>query len=173
MTKEDWLKEQKYDDNFMFRLAVVGKRNTGLPMVSRIDRIPKTFTYADFERMANRQPSLEGEWIYRLTQSLFDPEIKNPYPKFKLDYDTHRLFLSFEDAQKYLKENSDECVYCNRISQVPIGGKETHHAAEWLFDNKGNLLDYSNTHTYGSGVETSFFGRPQNRQRFKKGDIVK
>lgn len=37
MTKEDWLKEQKYDDDFMIRLAVVDKRNTGLPMVIWID----------------------------------------------------------------------------------------------------------------------------------------
>ena len=37
MTKEDWIKEQKYDDDFMIRLAVVDKKNTGLPMVIWID----------------------------------------------------------------------------------------------------------------------------------------
>ena len=140
--------------------------------MSRRDRIPKTFTYEDFERMANCKPSLEGTWIYRLTQSLFDPDIKNPYPKFKLDYDTHRLFLSFEEALKYLKENKDQSIYCSKISQVPVGGLENEHAAEWLFDSEGNLLDYTTTYTYGEGPEASFFGRPERRQRFKEGDIV-
>ena len=140
--------------------------------MSRIDRIPKTLTFEDFERMANRKPSLKGNWIYRLTTYFFDPEMKNPYPKFKLDNDTHRLFLSFEEARKYIRDHKDETVYCSIIRQIPVGEGENEYAAEWLCDSDGNLLDYTTTHTYGDGGEASFFGRPETRQRFKEGEIV-
>lgn len=37
MTKEDWIKEQQEDDDFMLRLGNISKRNTGLPMMVWID----------------------------------------------------------------------------------------------------------------------------------------
>ena len=37
MTKEEWIKEQREDDDFGFRLASMSKRNTGLPMAILID----------------------------------------------------------------------------------------------------------------------------------------
>ena len=140
--------------------------------MSRKDNIPKTFTFEDFERLANREPSFEGKWIYRVTQTFYDPEMKNPYPKFDVDMETNRLFLSFEDARNYLRTHKDESVYCSWITQIPVGLKNCDHAAEWLLDNEGNLVDYTTTYTYGDTIEASFFGRPKNRQRFKKGDLV-
>ena len=140
--------------------------------MKRKGKVSDMYTYEDFERMADRKPSFEGTWVYKLTQFFYDPKIKNPYPKFKLDYDTHRLFLSYDEAWNYLKTNKDECVYCSIISQIPVGERENEHAAEWLFNNEGHLLDYTTTYTYGDGPESSFFGRPYNRQRFKEGDIV-
>lgn len=140
--------------------------------MSRKDTTPKNLTFGDFERLANRQPNLEGQWIYRLKQFFYDPDIENPYPKFELDYDVSRLFLSFDDAVKYLKGNIDNSFYCSLITQIPIGRNEYKYAAQWLFDSNGNMLDFTTTHTFGESIEASFFGIPRSRLRFSKGDIV-
>ena len=137
--------------------------------------IPENLTYEEFERLANREPNLEGDYIYRLTQLFVDTDkLKNPYPKFDLDYKTSRLFMSFEDAKRFLDANKGDDVYCSWITQIPNGASIYEHSAEWFYDKDGNLLDYSVQKTYGDhdDLEFCFFGRPTNRQRFKKGDIV-
>ena len=137
--------------------------------------IPTNLTREDFERLANREPRFDGDFTYRLVQKFVDlDELKEPYPKFEFDYETVRLFTSFEDAVSYLQANKDADVYCSWITQIPSGAREYEHTAEWFYDKDGNLLDYSAQKSRGDhdDIEYCFFGRPAHRQRFREGDIV-
>ena len=137
--------------------------------------IPTDLTFEDFERLADRKPNLEGDFIYKLTQLFIDPDkLKNPYPKFKIDYEQNRLFKSFEDAKNYLENNKSEEIYCSWITQIPTGVNKYERTAEWFYDHEGTLLDYSAQKSHGDheDMEFCFFGRPSYRQRFKEGDIV-
>lgn len=137
--------------------------------------IPDNLTFEDFERLADRKPNLDGDFIYRLTQLFLDPDkLKHPYPKFELGYESVRLFNSFDDALSFLKENKDDELYCSWIAQLPNGSMDYERTAEWFYDKDGNLLDYSAQKCHGDhdDIDYCFFGRPAYRQRFKEGDIV-
>ena len=134
--------------------------------------VPHNLTRQEFEKLACREPSTEGNWIYQLEQAFFDSEMKLIYPKFKLCYPEKRLFLSLEKAIEYLGNNSNEDLYCSWITQIPEGKNEYKHGARWFFDAEGNLLDYAVTYSFGDDLNATFFGRPRSRQRFSKGDIV-
>ena len=134
------------------------------------------FTFEEFKAMAERRPSLEGNWIYKVTVALFDADIKNPYPKFELfGKPEERLFLTYENAVGYIKNYKSGCdldVYCSWIRQVPVGKPAREHGARWLFDKNGNLMDYSPCYSFDDDINYHFFGRSKERQRFKKGEIV-
>lgn len=131
-------------------------------------------TFEEFNALANRNPDLNGSWLYKVTQIVFDNDLKYPYPKFELDYHKECYFQTFQAAENYIKNNR-EGVYCSWISQIPYGVESGYggYGAEWLYDNNGELLDYTITHRYFANVEDrTFFGRPKSRQRFKIGHIV-
>ena len=137
--------------------------------------IPANLTREEFERLANREPRFDGDFIYRLVQKFINwDDLKKAYPKFEFDYETVRLFRSFDDAVTYLQSKKKLDVYCSWITQIPAGAREFEHTAEWLYDKDGNLLDYSVQKSHGdhNDLEFCFFGRPAHRQRFKEGDIV-
>lgn len=129
-------------------------------------------TLADFKLHAHRKPSLEGNWLYRLSQSMFTDQLKNPYPKFELDWTEERIFLTFEDAVDFIQNQNDDRVYCSLLAQMPVGGLMWEHGAKWLFDNEGKLVDYTTCHSFGDSICFNFFGCPEERRRFKPGDIV-
>lgn len=129
-------------------------------------------TFDEFKERANRKPVLDGAWIYQLTQAIMDNDIKVPYPMFDLYNREERLFLSFDDALTYIRENKRENTYCNWISQILVGERQQEHGAVWLLDEGGNIIDYTTTYSFGEGEEAHFYGRPIERQRFKRGDIV-
>ena len=126
----------------------------------------RNLTREQFHALAARQPSLEGRWIYRLEQ------IKAPqgisYPEFDICIRTY-MFLDFAEARK--AATGGEC-YCCRITQLPDGGSEDESGASWLYDTNGTLIDYSITTWEKDLLKSRFFGRPESRQRFHKGDIV-
>ena len=137
--------------------------------------IPDNLTREEFEQLANREPRFDGDFIYRLTQMFVHLNtLKNPYPKFELDYDVVRLFNSFEEAVSFIQTNKDEELYCSWITQEPVGARDYERTAEWFYDKDGNLLDWSCQKTHGDhdDIDFCFFGRPAHRQRFKVGDIV-
>lgn len=129
-------------------------------------------TFDEFQERAHRKPAFEGTWIYQLTQAIMDNDIKVPYPMFDLYNQEERLFLSFDDAVSYIRENKRDDVYCNWISQIPVGGRRQEHGAKWLLDENGNIIDYSTTYSFGESKEAHFYGRSADRQRFKRGDII-
>ena len=131
-------------------------------------------TFEEFESLANRQPNLKGSWIYKLAQAMFDNSLKHPYPKFKLDYTREFYFKTFKSAEKFVKRNKDN-VYCSWIIQIACNVSSDYgcNGAEWLYDQNGELLDYTITQDiFGKPEDFTFFGRPKSRQRFKVGDIV-
>ena len=129
-------------------------------------------TYDEFKERADRKPVLDGAWIYQLTQAIMDSDIKVPYPMFDLYNQEERLFLSFDDALNFVRENKREDIYCSWIRQIPVGERQHEHGAVWLLDKSGNIIDYTTTYSFGEGAEAHFYGRPADRQRFKRGDIV-
>lgn len=134
----------------------------------------QNMTFEEFKELANREPSIKGQWIYMLTRKMMNAEaMKNPYPRFELSHEELLYFRSLADAEKYMRSHTSN-VYCNWVTQMPYGDKGTYsnHGAEWLYDSEGNLLDYTITRGFGNSIDTHFFGRPAHRQRFKVGDIV-
>ena len=134
--------------------------------------LPDNLTFEEFKALADREPNLEGDWIYEVVRVFYFPGCENLYPKFELNRQETRYFLSFGDAADFLKNKPADNVYCSWIYQVPIGRWHKIHGSRWLFDRKGDLIDYSVTHILGKGVDGIFFGRSKERQRFKEGDIV-
>ena len=129
-------------------------------------------TFEEFEALANRKPKLEGYWLYKVTQAIYDNELKYPYPKFELNYTRESYFRTFESAESFVRMNKGD-VYCSWIKQIPFGVDYDKSGVEWLYNGKGELLDYSITQgCYGNIEDQTFFGRPISRQRFKEGDIV-
>ena len=141
---------------------------------SRCQKLNPNLKFEEFEALANRQPNLKGSWIYKVTQAIFDYDLKYPYPKFELEYHKECHFKTFSSAEKYIKKNMGN-VYCSWITQIPCGITSEYggYGAEWLYDQHGELLDYSITNgCFGKIEDQTFFGRPKSRQRFNVGDIV-
>lgn len=138
-------------------------------------QIPDDLTFEQFKALADREPSLEGNWLYRLThETLWD---KYQYPEFRIHQNRY-MFLSLVDAKKYIYENlltEDEQseTYRFLIEQVPIGEWENETGATWVYDQGGKLVEISTTITRdGKFPDSSFFGRSEDRIRFHEGDIV-
>lgn len=140
--------------------------------MNRHKNLSDNITFEEFEKLADREPNLKGDWIYRLTRSFYNGDIKPQYPMFELDDTEDRLFMSFDAAVKFLRGNINDDLYGSWITQIPVGGRQFDHGAEWLFGKDGNMIDYTTTHSFGEGIEASFFGRSGTRCRFKEGDIV-
>lgn len=136
--------------------------------------IPENLTFEQFKALADRQPSLEGSWVYRLTHSTLWGDYE--YPEFRI-HNIGYLFLSLEEAKKYMverlvPENEQYENYRFLIEQVPIGDAENLIGAAWVYDKDGSLVETSTTISYGIFPESSFFGRSRERIRFHEGDIV-
>lgn len=131
-------------------------------------------TFYEFEELANRKPNLKGNWLYRVTQAVFQNDLKYPYPKFEFEYVREYYFRTFQAAEKHVKKSTKD-IYCSWITQIPYGFSFGYgdEGAEWLYGNSGELLDYTITiGQFGNVEDNTFFGRPKSRQRFKVGDIV-
>lgn len=144
--------------------------------MNRNDEISDSLTFEQFKSLAEREPTLEGVWIYRLTHYLMDKE--DSYPSFAISKDEY-FFNSYNAADCFLKERLIDAerlwaaTYSFRIDQIPVGNVHQHTGAGWLYDGEGKLIDFTiATMTGDDAYQTSFFGRPDSRMRFKKGDIV-
>lgn len=143
-------------------------------MKNKEEFIRKDLTFDEFEALANRQPDLEGEWIYKLEQTELGDVPENPYPKFEVDMTYTFYFRSFEEAERFIRDHQGEVrLYRSVITQIPVGHHHWEMGACWLYDGDGKLIDYSiTTDQEDKPYNACFFGRPDSRQRFKKGDIV-
>lgn len=136
--------------------------------------LPHDMKLEEFKQLAAREPNLDGQWIYRLCQMTMDSDVTEPYPRFDLSRNRDEYFLSYYEAAvkiKKLAEADLNDTYCFKIEQIPLGEPEECGAC-WLFDHQGKLIDYSITTWTGDAFSTAFFGRPESRNRFNKGDIV-
>lgn len=139
-----------------------------------INDLSPDLTFDQFQALANRLPSLKGNWLYRVTQAIAQEDLKYPYPKFELRYPKEIYFRSFRAAERFVKKNTEN-VYCSWITQIAYGHETGFggNGAEWLYGNTGELLDYTITHGFlGNPEDDTFFGRPKSRLRFEVGDIV-
>lgn len=134
--------------------------------------LPEDLTYEQFHALAEREPSLEGDWIYRVRHVHFGTI--NSYPEFDIWHEEY-LFLSFHDAESFIRERADDNgTYRFEIAQIPIGKAYELYdiGVGWIYDNKGKLLDYSSTTWDDNSERSIFYGRPKSRMRFKRGNIV-
>ena len=144
--------------------------------------LPDDLTFEDFNRYANREPDFEGNWIYKVEQAFFIKKrsrSKSQYPKIEIDRREERYFLTYPDAVEFIQKNKPDDLYCSWLTQVPTGDPAYYFGAAWLFDPHGEMVDYTITYRLDidesfdkDGTRTVFWGRPQSRLRFKKGDIV-
>lgn len=90
--------------------------------------VPQNLTFEEFRALANRQPSMDGNWLYRLTHETLNDDYS--YPEFGIDsYYRKYMFLSLEDAEKFMREklapeNKFYDTYRFLIEQVPIGKRD-------------------------------------------------
>ncbi len=140
------------------------------------DTISPNLTFEEFKEYADRQPSLDGNWIYRMEHIVLNDNTM--YPEFKT-FTSEYYFHTFEDAENFIREIiSDETdayadTYAFIITQLAVGEKHwSPRGASWLYDYKGNLIDYCITTCEEDPYKSAFFGRSAERMRFKKGDIV-
>lgn len=134
--------------------------------------LPDNLTYSQFLDLADRSPSLEGVWIYRLEHTFLSNGVV--YPEFDI-YTNEYLFLTLEDAERLMRESlvNREATYRFVITQLPVGrdiGEEI--GASWTYGPNGVLIDFRSTTTGGDTIRSCFFGRPRARILFRKGDIV-
>lgn len=142
-----------------------------------ISKVPQNLTFEEFQALANRQPSIDGNWLYRLSHETLNGDYS--YPEFGIDsYYQKYMFLSLEDAESYMHEelvhdNEHHDTYRFLIEQVPIGKRERKTGATWVYDKDGELVETATTWCEsGHFPESSFFGRSKERIRFHEGDIV-
>lgn len=137
--------------------------------------IPNNLTFEQFKALADRQPSLEGNWVYRLTHETLRDGYE--YPEFRIHKSCY-MFLSLDEVEKYMLEKlactDERCdTYRFIIEQVPVGECETEIGAAWVYDQGGKLIEISTTIIReGEYPESSFFGRTKEHIRFHEGDIV-
>lgn len=139
-------------------------------------RISKSLTFEQFKALAERRPELNGEWVYRLTHYWMDKAAT--YPAFELSTDVY-YFLSHDEAESFIKdqlvshERNNIETYCFKIEQIPVGDLHFQTGDGWLYNHDGELIDSTiTTWTENHHYLSRFFGRPDSRMRFKKGDIV-
>lgn len=136
--------------------------------------IPDNLTFEQFKALADRQPSFEGNWVYKLTHSTLWSDYE--YPEFRI-HNIRYMFLSLQEAEKYMRERlvpetERYDTYRFLIEQVPIGDAENLIGASWVYDKDGSLVETSTTVCKGEYPYSSFFGRSKERIRFHEGDIV-
>lgn len=136
--------------------------------------IPDNLTFEQFKALADRQPSLEGDWVYRLTHSTLWGDYE--YPEFRI-HNIRYLFPSLNEAEKYMRErlvpdNERYDTYRFLIEQIPVGEAENEIGAAWVYDKEGSLVETATTVCKGEYPYSSFFGRSKERIRFHEGDIV-
>lgn len=143
----------------------------------RTSKLRDNLTFEEFKTLAARKPDLEGKWVYRYEALRLVDESESSYPEFDLWITNSILFLSLDAAESYMRkliesDNKPDSFYCHTITQLPVGAEESEHGARWLYGPQGNLVDYSISSWTGDSEHYHFFGRPAERIRFKKGDIV-
>lgn len=129
-------------------------------------------TKEEFFALANREPNLDGSWIYQLemTELGDGPHL---YPRFKVGPTTTKDFSTIAQTEKYMREQSAQTpMYRSRITQIPEGSDISERGAQWLYDSNGTLIDCTTIQKAGSAEETHFFGRPFENQRLGPGDVV-
>lgn len=157
-------------------------------------------TFDEFKALAERLPSLDGNWLYRLTHQTLSDDFS--YPEFGiyvykymflslaeaeiiLSYDLlserHRLMLrTFNDitgtkSERGLPELSNTFGY--QISRLGFGphGTRDFYIQYWMYDSEQKELDRSSCSSYHwnmPGVYGKFLGRLPEDIRFREGDIV-
>ena len=89
-----------------------------------IDNISRDLTFEEFKAYADRKPSLDGKWIYRLEHVIMSG--KPSYPQFEVITNEH-WFLTHADAERYIKEkltggkNAFPGTYSFVITQLAVG----------------------------------------------------
>ena len=130
-------------------------------------------TFEQFKALADKQPDLSGDAVYRLEHTLKDSEAT--YPHFSISKDEY-YFLSLSDAEKFMREKLVNGEYADDtyrfvIIRIPVGENSWRMNTEWIYDKDGLLIDTC-SYLPDEDNNTLFFGRSESRIRFHKGDIV-
>ena len=87
-------------------------------------------SWEEFKAMAEREPSLEGNWIYRMEQKFLPKDLEDPYPKFDLWLSETRLFTSYEEAIKFLQKSAIDTLYNSLLTQIAVGEPDHEHGLQ-------------------------------------------
>lgn len=137
--------------------------------------LKRNLSFEEFIALAKREPDtnpFRERHYYRLEMTDLGEGPHN-YPNFHVGR-THVVdFPTFTSAVNHLKKHSaTSTLYRSRVTQLPLDVDESGRGAQWLYDGKGNLLDFTIVHKEGSPEETHFFGRELGKLRFLPWDIA-
>ena len=120
-------------------------------------------------------------WTYEKQKRMH----KDDYQRFSLSIGQTAYFRTVEDAERTIPVWIEEAEgnywlrdrYCFRIIEHPIGLKITsrhENLSEKIYDQDGRKLDERLYPSVGLTVnwESEYHGRPDNRIRYKPGDVV-
>ncbi len=147
-------------------------------------------TFDQFKTLALNPPVKEMDRIFvleRVTVDELDGMKRQHYPSYEVRRYVRGFGRSVEEAEAVMRgiieasTEESEDVFCYYIKGYPLGQgivSEYHLDSCRMYDAKGVLVDWRNCsdtdfEDRDEDYEyTRFRGRPQERMRFKKGDIV-
>lgn len=142
-------------------------------MENRFISLHTGISHDQFIQLAHREPDYCIErYNYRLDVTELG-DGPHTYPVFKVGPTHTILFQTFSCANNHMKELCKQMkVYRSRITQIPTFDSKEKRGSQWLFDGDGNLADCTIVQKSGIPEETTFFGRPLEKQRFFPGNIA-
>lgn len=151
----------------------------------------KDITFEEFENYARNVPRRDYITFFCLVEidvTTDREEREVMYPEFDIFRSIKGIFSDKEQAERGIQEcikTAVECnteIYCFKVYEVPLNhvtsigtGNFFRSVREYLYDEKGNLLDYTTCSSLDEDIFTeygSFLGKPAESMRFKKGDLV-
>lgn len=133
------------------------------------------YSFDQFITLSQRQPDLnpyDSDFYYEL-EMIELGDGPHYYPAFKVKHAHVIDFPTFDSAVYYMEKYSKQMkLYRSRITQYPLFENMGERGAQWLYDKDGRLVDCTKVQKTGTPVESHFFGRSIDQQRFRPGEIA-
>ncbi len=138
-------------------------------------------TYEEFIELSKNPPVWEGETLYKLSVVSINRD-RRRYPRYDVGTYTQGFFHTREEAEQVMRQNKEgkseqgDKIYCYYLQECPYS--QMYHVYDFVtcrvYDAGGQLIEQSlcSKMDHLDVDSNEFFGRTENKLRFKEGDIV-
>ncbi len=138
-------------------------------------------TYEEFMELSKNPPVWKGETLYELSVVSIEPYGRR-YPRYDVGTYTQGFFRTREEAEQVMRQNKEgkdkhgEKIYCYYLRECPYSLMS--HVCDFVtcrvYDASGQLIEQAlcSKMQHLDVDSNEFFGRTEDKLRFKKGDIV-